>query len=152
MKTVFYKKQGRRYIPVSEYDSELIDAFTDGTHIVMCYPGGQSRRYNIDPNYAAMVAAGRLAEDAISRHIMEVSSLRPRRTTPLTEEQRIAWEQLGKAFGDERYALEWCSYREAAEAGVKAMQEEANKLMQHPAVKEAYEHFQLMCELAKDHK
>ena len=152
MKTIFYTKQGRKYVPVSEYDSDLMDAFREGTHLVMVYPGGSSRRYNVDPNYAAMIAAGRLAEDAISKHIMEVSALRPRQDRKITEEQRVAWEALQEAFGDERYALEWCSYREAAEAGVKAMQEEADKLMQHESVKQAYEHFMLMCELAKDHK
>ena len=150
-KTVFYKKVGRRYTPVSEYDSELLDSFSKGTHIVMSYPGGQSRRYNIDPDYAAMIAAGRVAEDAISKHIMEVSALRPRESRkPLTPEQKEAWERLAAAFGDERYALEWCSYREAAEAGVKAMQEEANKLLEHESVRKAYDHFMLMCKLVKE--
>ena len=32
------------------------------------------------------------------------------------------------------------------------MMEEADKLMQHEAVKQAYEHFLLMCELTKEHK
>jgi len=40
--------------------------------------------------------------------------------------------------------------RDCAEAGVKAMQEEADKLMQHESVRKAYELFQLMCELTKD--
>ncbi len=150
-KTVFYRKVGRRYKPVSEYDQELIDAFTKGTHLVMSYPGGQSRRYNIDPAYAPMIAAGRVAEDAISSHIMKVSSLRPRQDrTPLTPEQKEAWERLAEAFGEERYALEYCSYREAAEAGVKAMMAEAEKLLQHESVRKAYEHFLLMCELTKE--
>ena len=65
MKKIFYEKVGRRYVPVSEYDSDLLDAFPKGTHIVMCYPGGQSRRYQIDPAYAPMIAAGRVAEEAI---------------------------------------------------------------------------------------
>ena len=67
-----------------------------------------------------------------------------------TEEQRAAWEAFNKAMGNERYALEWCSYREAAEAGVKAMMTEADKLMSHPSVKQAFEHFILMCELTKE--
>jgi hypothetical protein len=39
---------------------------------------------------------------------------------------------------------------DCAEAGVKAMQEEANKLMKHEGVRKAYEHFLLMCELTKE--
>lgn len=152
-KTIFYKKVGRRYEPVSEYDSEYLDSFPKGTHLVMCYPGGQSRRFNIDPSYAPMIAAGRVAEDAISKHIMEVSALRPQSDrTPLTPEQKEAWERLAATFGEERYALEWCSYREAAEAGVKAMMDEAEKLLSNPTVRKAYEKFLMVCELTKEHK
>ena len=152
MKKIFYEKVGRRYKPVYEYDQTMMDAFPKGTHIVMCYPGGQSTRYNINPNYAAMIAAGRVAEDAISNSIMEASKLRvPARDQPLTPAQLTAWKALAKAFGKEQYALEWCSYREAAEAGIKAMQAEADKLMSNPTVRKAYERFLFVAELTKEH-
>ena len=152
MKKIFYEKVGRRYRPVYEYDQTMMDAFSKGTHIVMCYPGGQSTRYNINPNYAAMIAAGRVAEDAISNSIMEASKLRvPARDQPLTPAQLTAWKALAKAFGKEQYALEWCSYREAAEAGIKAMQTEADKLMTNPTVRKAYERFLFVAELTKEH-
>ena len=152
MKKIFYEKVGRRYKPVYEYDQTMMDAFPKGTHLVMCYPGGQSTRYNINPNYAAMIAAARVAEDAISNSIMEASKLRvPARDQPLTPAQLKAWKALAKAFGEERYALEWCSYREAAEAGVKAMQAEADKLLANPTVRKAYERFLFVCELTKEH-
>jgi hypothetical protein len=151
-KTIFYKKEGRRYVPVYEYDQTLLDAFPKGTHLVDVYPGGSSRRYNIDPAYAPMIAAGRVAEDAISKSIMDASALRvPEREQPLTPEQLKAWKALAKAFGKEQYALEWCSYREAAEAGVKAMSLEAEKLLSNPSVRKAYERFLLVAELTKDH-
>jgi hypothetical protein len=152
-KTVFYKKVGRRYQPVSEYDQELTDSFGKGTHMVQVYPGGQSRRYNVDPDYAALIAAGRVAEDAISKSIMDASALRiPEKHKPLTPKQKAAWEALAKEFGEERYALEWCSYREAAEAGVKAMMEEFKELISNPAVRKSYDNFVLMCELTKENK
>ena len=152
-KTIFYKKVGRKYVPVSEYDNELLDSFSKGTHLVMVYPGGSSRRYNIDPNYAALIAAGRVAEDAISKTIMDTSALRvPEKDKPLTEEQRTAWEAFSKAMGKEMYALEWCSYREAAEAGVKAMMDEAEKLLSNPTVRKSFERFLMVCELTKEHK
>ena len=155
MKKIFYEKVGRRYKPVYEYDQTIMDAFPKGTHIVMCYPGGQSRRYNIEPNYAAMIAAGRVAEDAISRRIMEATEIRRQsknRNTPLTPGQKAAWDNLVKEFGDDAKQLEWPSAREAGEEAVKAMQAEAEKLMQNSTVREAYEHFQLLCELTKNHK
>jgi hypothetical protein len=148
-KTIFYKKVGRKYEPVYEYDQELLDAFPKGTHLVDVYPGGSSRRFNIKPNYAAMIAAGRLAEDAISKELMKASDLRPQRA-PITEGQRLAWEKLVEEFGKEARALEWPSAREAAEKAVEAMQEEALKLMEHPSVKEAYDHFMFMAKLVYD--
>ena len=151
MKKLYYEKVGRRYKPVAEYDNEFMDSFTKGNHLVMCYPGGTSRRFNIDPNYAAMIAAGRVAEDAICRAISKASELRPK-STPITPGQKRAWEKLAKEFGDELCTLNGLSVSDCAEAGIKAMIDEADKLMYNPSVRQAYEHFQLVCELAKEHK
>jgi len=149
MKKIYYIKEGRKYVPVAEYDSDLLDSFSKGTHLVMVYPGGTSRRFNIDPNYAAMIAAGRVAEDAICRAIAKASELRPQRS-PITEGQQKAWKNLAKEMGDELCTLYGSSARDCAEAGVKAMMEEAEQLMTNPSVKKAYEYFLLMCKLTKD--
>lgn len=149
MKKVYYEKRGRRYYPVAEYDNDYMDSFTKGNHLVMCYPGGTSRRFNVEPNHAAMIAAGRVAEDAICRAISKAAELRPK-NTPITEAQQKAWKKLAKEMGDELCTLYGLSVRDCAEAGVKAMQEEADKLMSNPAVKKAYEHFQLVCELIRE--
>jgi hypothetical protein len=149
-KTIFYKKQGRRYIPVSEYDNEYLDSFPKGSHLVQVYLGGSSRRFNIDPAYAPMIAAGRVAEDAISKAVQKASEMRPH-NTPITEKQRKAWEALAEAFGSDRYYVEIPSAREIAEEGVKAMAVEAEKLLENPSVRKAYERFLLICELTKDH-
>ena len=151
MKKIYYEKIGRRYVPVSEYDSEYLDSFSRGTHIVMCYPGGQSRRYNIDPNYAAMIAAGRLAEDGICEAMLKASEMRPQRT-PITPGQKKAWEKLAKEFGSKLATLSGLCIRDCAEAGVKAMQQEADKLMKVPAVRLAYEQFQMICQLTAQQK
>lgn len=148
MKTLFYKKVGRRYVPVSEYDNELLDSFPKGDHLVSVYPGGSSRRFNIDPNYAAMIAAGRVAEDAVSKAIAKAQELRPKHT-PITEEQRALWKALAYSFNQDDYPLIRPAARDAAEAAVKAMQEEANKLMEHPTVRKSFEKFLMICELVK---
>jgi hypothetical protein len=151
--TVFYIKKGRRYVAHSTYSTEFCDSFPKGTHLVDVYPGGSSRRFNIDPAYAPMIAAGRVAEDAISKRIQEASALRvPARDLPLTPAQSKAWKALARAFGQDQYALEWCSYREAAEAGVRAMQEEADKLLANPTVRKAYERFLFVAELTREHE
>jgi hypothetical protein len=149
MKKIYYEKKGRRYVPVAEYDNDLLDSFPKGAHLVMCYPGGSSRRFNIDPNYAAMIAAGRVAEDAICENMRKVSEAKPKKL-PITERQRAAWEEMKDAFGDEFFSLTLPASRDLAEAGVKAMQLEADKLMSNESVRKAYEQFQLICELTKE--
>jgi hypothetical protein len=151
VKKIYYEKVGRRYVPVAEYDNDLLDSFTKGTHLVMSYPGGASRRYNIDPAYAPMIAAGRVAEDAICKAISKASELRPK-STPITPGQKKAWEKLAKEFGDDLCTLHGLSVHDCAEAGVKAMMLEADKLLANPAVRLAYEKFLFVAELSKEHK
>lgn len=149
MKKIYYEKKGRRYIPVAEYDNDFLDSFTKGNHLVMCYPGGSSRRFNIEPALAPMIAAGRVAEDAICTAMNKASELKPERK-PITAEQKAAWDNLSRAFGTELCTLYGPSIRDIAEAGVKAMQVEADKLLAHPSVKEAYDHFLFIAQLVKD--
>lgn len=149
MKKIYYEKVGRRYVPVSEYDSDFLDSFTKGTHLVMSYPGGKSIRYNIDPNYAAMIAAGRVAEDAVCDAIRKAQDLRPQKQ-PITEHQQKLWRELAESFKQDDYPLIRPAARDAAEAAVKAMTQEAEKLMTHPSVREAYEHFLFIATLVKD--
>jgi len=155
MKKIFYEKKGRRYVPVAEYDNEYLDSFPKGNHLVMCYPGGVSRRYHIDAAYAPMIAAGRYAEDAMSTAIVKAGELRMQRglrEKKMTEEQRDAWNHLVEVFGDEAKQLEWPSAREVSEAGVKAMMDEAEKLLENESVRKAYEHFMLMFKLVKENE
>lgn len=148
MKKVYYEKRGRRYVPIAEYDSDYLDSFPKGDHLVSVYPGGSSRRFCIDPNYAALIAAGRVAEDAICSAMHKASEAKPTRR-PITERQRAAWENMKKEFGDEFFGLTLPSSRDLAEAGVKAMMKEADKLMQNPSVRDAYEAFLVTCALTK---
>jgi len=151
MKKIYYEKRGRRYVPVAEYDNEYLDSFPKGNHLVMVYPGGQSKRYHIDPNHAAMIAAGRVAEDAITRAIVKSQEKKPM-YTPMTDEQRNLWRKLAETFNREDYPIIGPAAADAGRAGVMAMIEEAEKLMKYPAVKKAFEQFLMVCELTKDEK
>ena len=148
MKKIYYEKRGRRYVPVSEYDSNLTDALPKGNHLIMSYPGGTTTRYNVDPNYAAMIAAGRVAEDEIRKALNKASEMRPVRT-PITPAQQKAWKKLAKEFGDELCTLSGASSHDIAEAGIRALQTEADKLMTHASVRAAYDQFLLVCALTK---
>jgi hypothetical protein len=154
MKKIFYEKVGGRYKPVREYDSDLMDSMPKGTHIIMSYPGGKSTRYNIDPALAPMIAAGRVAEDAICTAMHKANELRPAKSYNITPEQRKLFDAFLASMPEDdpqRNMMTYGSLRDCAEAGIKAMQEEANKLLGNPSVKKAYEHFLLVCELTKEH-
>lgn len=148
VKTVFYEKVGRKYIPVREYDSLLQESFPEGAHLVITYPGGRSTRYNVDPNHAGLIAASRVAEDAMTRAMRMASELKPTKT-PITESQRRAWKKLAKEFGDELCTLNGASAHDIAQAGINALLSEADVLYSNPAVRDAYEKFLFVCALTK---
>jgi hypothetical protein len=148
---VYYEKVGRKYVPVAEYDSDYLDSFPKGSTLVICYPGGQSRRYNIDPDYAALIAAARVAEDAMIQAMRKASELKPKHT-PITEGQRRAWKKLAREFGDELATLNGASSYDIAQAGLKALEDEAAKLLTNAAVKEAYDQFLFVCALTKQQR
>ena len=149
MKKIYYVKEGRKYVPVAEYDQDLMDSFHKGNHLVMVYPGGTSRRFNVEPALAPMIAAGRYAEDAVAKAMTKASELKPQRTL-LTEGQRKAWRKLAKEFGDELCTLQGASASDIARAGVEAMQAEADQLMTNPTVRKAYDKFMMLCELTRE--
>ena len=151
MKKIFYEKVGRRYLPVMEYASEVMDAFPQGDHLVSVRRNRTSRRYRIDPALAPMVAAGLYAEDAIVEAIHRSLELKPR-AQELTVRQRELLEELTRTMNEQD--LQWlgASARAGAEAGVEAMQAEADRLMKNTAVRKAYEHFLLMCKLTEEKK
>lgn len=151
VKKVFYEKVGRRYVPVSEYDQELMDAFPQGNHLVMCYPGGQSRVYNIDPNYAALIAAARVARDPMHEAIRTASEMyrNEPKNRELTQEQLQACQNFVKVMGENGRYVHYRSVSDIADAGLNALEQEAAKLMTHPAVRDAYEQFVLLCRLTQ---
>ena len=149
MKKIYYEKVGRKYLPVAEYDNDYLDSFPKGTHLVVCNPGNTSRKFNIDPDYAGLIAASEVARDAMCKAIIKASELRPART-PITPAQERAWKKLAKEFGSELCTLSGASSYDIAEAGIKALQKEANVLYSNEAVKKAYDHFILLSKLSKD--
>ena len=148
---VYYEKVGRKYVPVAEYDSDYLDAFPKGSTLVMCYPGGQSRRYNIDPDYAALIAAARVAEDAMIQAMSKASELKPTQT-PVTLAQQRAWKGLARAFGTELCTLNGASSYDIVRAGLKALEDEAAQLLTNESVKAAYDQFLFVCALTKQQR
>ena len=147
MKKIYYEKVGRRYVPVSEYDSDLIDSLSYGDHLISLYRSGSSRCYKIDPNYAAMIAAGRYARDAMCDAIRDATQMKSNEGKQLTLDQLKAWENFVAVMGESGRCIHFNSAHDIAQAGIKAMEQEADKLMTHPAVQDAYNQFLTVCKM-----
>jgi hypothetical protein len=154
-RTGLYKKVGRRYVEVGEYDNEMHDYFPIGATLVVKRKGVTSRYFSVDPDFVPALAVSKYCEDAISKKIMEATEIRRTsklRQTPLTPSQHDAWENLVKEFGEDARQLEWPSAREAAEEAGKVIAEEVQKLLTNESVREAYEHFMFLCKLTAENQ
>lgn len=146
--TTFYVKRGRRYYPVRHCDPELDRAMPPGHHLVSVRPGLESRRYNIEPALAPLIAAGLVAEEAMVSGIVDAMKLQP---TParITARQQALLAELTKSMN--RPDMRWLrrSASDVARAGVQALQAEAERRLNNPAVRQAYEHFLMVSELTR---
>lgn len=113
--TILYKKVGRRYKPVAEY--EEWDSYPEGAHLVICRPGSTLRRFRIDPDTASLLAAAEPIRDQIKSLIVEKHRMRPHRK-PVTQKQAEAWRAFELAMGGDAYCVEYASVVEIADAVV----------------------------------
>ena len=146
---VFYKKVGRRYVPVSYYDSKLLEAVPAGCHLVVKQRGSEMRRYNVDPSLAPMIAAGHLMKDQMSDALFAASEAKPA-IKALTEKQAKAWKKLKQEYGSEMFYIQYPSANDIVDAGIKSLVAEADKLIEHPSVRAAYEQFLMVAKLTAE--
>jgi hypothetical protein len=144
----YYKKVGIKYVPVSMYDTNFDNSFSEGCTLVVTLPGHSIRKYNIDPEFAPLIAAATFSRDAISKALRKGLEMRPSQQ-PITEEQKLAWIKLSEAFGDECHPLQFPSIYDAVESGLNALVKEAAKRLENPAVKAAYDNFMLVYQLTE---
>jgi hypothetical protein len=102
MSTVFYKKVGRRYVPVSEYNDNLLDALPEGVTMVYVKPGVTSYVYRVEPDFEAVDAALEVMKDDIINIFVELMELKPKSPT-LTERQRELWNELKGSFNEQDF-------------------------------------------------
>lgn len=136
MKKTYYEKQGRRYVEIAEYDSDFMDSFPVGATLVVREKGVTSRRYNVDPAFVELLAAATIMEDELSALIYRASEARPERS-PITEEQRDAWQHLAKVMGKELFMLQYGSCRDIAEKILESLRERAEGASANPLVVDA---------------
>lgn len=150
MKKVFYEKVGKRYKPVKEYDYTFMSAYPKGAHLVFCKPGTTSVMYNVDPAIAPMLAAGKYAEDEMSKAIVKGLECRTPSSLKLDDRQVALWKELSASLEERAFTVNGPSARDAVAAGLNALTVEVEKMLSVPAVKLAYDHFMLVWKLTKE--
>lgn len=71
MQETFYRKRGRRYIPVAEYDDNLLRSLPKGHHLVRVDPKVATVHHQIDPDNAAVLAAIKQCGDEAANALYE---------------------------------------------------------------------------------
>lgn len=116
-----YKKIGKRYHPV--HDTEAMNGLGNGAHLIIIQDGLKMRRDSIEPNIDALKAAALLKREKIVDIIQKASESRPA-SRPMTEKQKLAYENFKKEIGDDRmYYFEYPSLNEMAEKILAAILE-----------------------------
>ena len=126
-----------------------MDSLPQGCHLVVVDKGWTSRRHNINPNRAALLAAATIMEDRLAKIIQQATEIRPEKE-PLTEEQRLAWRRLAESFDRDTIMLAWPSARGAAQEILAELMADAEHLMANPMVQQAYDEFVATCRLTQE--
>lgn len=121
MEETYYRKVGRRYIPVHQ----TLDTYgwPEGCYVVWVTPGSTSIRTTAEPAYAELLAASKVAEDAMLKSMRDMDRVRPA-VNPLTPRQKKAWEEFSKAMGEEM-SLWGKSMQDIVDAGLEALRKAA---------------------------
>lgn len=121
----FYIKRGRRYKPVSYYDSVMADAMPEGFHLIHVKPGGgRSTLYNVEPDRAAVLAAVREHYDELCKLVSEVSKAHiDRLPKHITLKQRAALDEVERVFKWEMTVINRQSAASIVEALAAALAE-----------------------------
>lgn len=92
-----YQKHGRRYVELGKYVA--FECYEYGAHLLVVNKGCTSYLRNVEPDKAGVLAAMKIAKDAMVRAFMEASDLRPaNQPVTITGEQRRLLDEL-KATG-----------------------------------------------------
>ncbi len=71
MTETFYRKRGRRYVPVAEYDDTFLSSLQLGNHLVQVKPGVRTVHFQIEPDNAAVLAAIKQCGDEAATALYE---------------------------------------------------------------------------------
>jgi len=99
MKETFYVKRGRKYVPVREYDNNLMCSVAEGVYVVVVSPGATSWKVAVQPERIPVIAAIQEHRDEIADKIMEVTKAEFTNKKP-TKKEILAWEAYCDVLGN----------------------------------------------------
>lgn len=150
--TVFYKKEGRKFIPVTYYDdSVLSEAMPEGATLIVKQKNLTMTRRNVDIDYAPMLAAAMATKESLSTTLVKSSEVRPHRKA-LTKEQLAEWQAIMDKHGDDFRYIEYPSAYESVEAAVAFLADQVVTAHKNQAVSEAWNHYKLLVALTLEKK
>lgn len=115
--TPIYKKVGRRYVEIGTHEDAYYH-YPNGVHLVWSCPGAVLKKYNINPDDAALLAAAERMRDAMV-HAMR-SADRPTPSEELKGVQKEAWEAYKAIAGDSiTLRLQGKSAYDVVDAGIQ---------------------------------
>lgn len=153
VRETYYVKRGRKYVPVSEYDSEVCDSLKYGTHLVVNEQGCRMYLYDVHPDNASIVAATQLFKSHLLKCMAVASEARPKTGTNIefTEKQKEAYDKLKEALGEHTHYFEFSSLNDIADRAIQNfMEDSGDKFKEYPFVKKAYDNLMLKIKLCID--
>ena len=139
-KTLYEKKVSPKgkvtYVPCAEYME--YDSF----------PGAKTRKFNVDPDVVSLYAAACNAKELIVSKLLEASTARPSKT-PITQEQRDAWDAFAATFDDNWRSVQMPSANDIANAVVELLLKEVQETMKSESLKKSYDQFVMLWNLHK---
>lgn len=149
-KTLYEKKVSPKgkvtYVPCAEYME--YDSFPMGHTLVSCFPGAKTRKFNVDPDVVSLYAAAYNAKELIVSKLLEASTARPSKT-PITQEQRDAWDAFAATFDDNWRSVQMPSANDIANAVVELLLKEVQETMKSESLKKSYDQFVMLWNLHK---
>lgn len=155
MNRTFYEKINGEFVPTCLWDAidESVPTPTwnaisnqsleSGAWLVVVKPGTKITQKAVDIDWAPLQAAGILAQDNIAQAIYNES----RKNVPTKSSGASA--TTINSYDVFPYNMTRSQAQHIAEAGIQAMQDQAQELLSNPSVRAAYDQFMLICKLAK---
>lgn len=148
---IYYKKVGKKYVPISVYDHNVLGSLPKGHHLVIVDDNFKSTYHNVTPDIVPLIAATKIFEKIITSKLLEKSQQRTF-SPELTSEQRKAWDAYYELVKNSNNVSFGLSYSEIARSVTQILENKTAEMMKNPAVKNAYDEFMVICKLALENE